>query len=312
MSKNHLQLQLLQLSLGFVPALTNSKDFDDVVLIAIDFENLRNIRKDSSQNLNCQAGVAILDTKSMVSSPQTAISAFNFVIGSPSYCRNTTKKFLFGETVTIHRKDINPNIEALISRARNNVLIGHGFENDLSILRFLKFDLHSSIVGIIDLQKIAAEIMPSVSVRLGHILEELLCPFEGLHNAGNDAYFTLRALLLLAIKSYPNRIAANNDHRSKLTALEAITQVSIPRRTNRNDKNREKKLKRVQRSQKYQARLRDLETVARIRAERAEKKSKREYDSKIESLFSLTIPIKAAETEDNFQPSVGLERLGSL
>ena len=309
MSKN--DLQLLQMSIGFVPALTNSKDFDDVVFIAIDFENLRNIRQDSSQNLNAQVGVAILDTKTFVSSPQTAISTFNFVIGSPSYCLKTTKKFLFGRTVTIYRKDINQNIEALISRTRNNVLIGHGFENDLSILRFLKFDLHSSIVGIIDLQKIAAEIMPSVSVRLRHILEELLCPSEGLHNAGNDAYFTLRALLLLAIKSYPNRTAANNDHRSKLTALEAITQVSIPRRTNRHDKNREKKLKRVQRSQKYQARLRDPET-ARIRAERAEKKLKRANDSKIESLFSTAIVIKAAETEDNVQLSFGLERLGSL
>lgn len=29
------------MSLGFVPALTNSQDFDDVVFIAIDFENLQ-------------------------------------------------------------------------------------------------------------------------------------------------------------------------------------------------------------------------------------------------------------------------------
>lgn len=186
--------------------------------------------------------VAILDTKSLVSSPLTAISTFNFVTGSPSYCARNTKKFLFSETVTIPRQGISQNLEALISRTRNNVLVGHDFKHDLNVLQFLNFDLHSSIIGILDIQKIAAEIIPDVPAKL-KILEGLRCPFKGLHNAGNDAYFTLRALLFFAIKSYSSGVVTN-DHLTKLTALEAITQVSISERTNRYDKNREKKLKR--------------------------------------------------------------------
>ncbi|KAL9609445.1 MAG: hypothetical protein Q9167_005800 [Letrouitia subvulpina] len=294
---------------GFIPAFIGSKNINDVVFIAIDFEYLENVKQDPSQNLDTQVGVAILDTQNFVSSPRNAICTFNFVIGSPSYCAKNTRKFLFGKTVTIHRKDISQKLEALISRTRNNILVGQDFINDLRILQFLQFNLYSSIVGILDLQKVAAEIMPGVPLKLYNILEELSCPYGGLHNAGNDAYFTLRALLLLAIKSYPSSIAANNDHQSKLTALEAVTQVPIPARRNRHDKNREKKLKRMQKSKKYQARLRDIETVERIRAERVERKIEKENDLKFGSWLSTTTPNKAAEIEDGVQLFVGLERL---
>ena len=295
MSKGH--VRLLQMCLGFVSAPTSSEDFDDVVFIAIDFECLQNIKLDSGQDLSCQVGVAILNTRTFISSPQTAISAFNFVVGSPSYCLKNKRKFRFGESVTIHRNDMRQNLEALISRTRNNVLVGHDFANESNILQFLGFDLHSSIVGIIDLQRVASEMLPGVSLKLYNVLEEVDCPYGGLHNAGNDAYFTLRALLLLAIESYPSGVAANDDQRGILAALEAVTQVCIPEgRMTRSDKNREKKLKRVQRSQKYQARLRDPETEERIRVERAEKKLKREDDSIIESLSSTIILIGAADT----------------
>ena len=308
MAKN--DVQLLHTCFRFVPAPTSSEgSFDDVVFIAIDFENPTRINRDSSQNLSCQAGVAILDTRNLVSSsPQTAISVFNFVVGSPSYYLKNKRKFHFGEAVTINRNEMSQNIEALISRTRNNVLVGHDFRNDLKILQFLGFDLHSSIVGIIDLQRVAAEVMPGVPLKLYNVLEELDCPYGGLHNAGNDAYFTLRALLLLAIESYPDEIAADDDHRGTLAALEAVTQVSIPEgRKNRSDKNREKKMKRVQRSQKYQARLRGPQTEERMRAERAAKKLRREDDSEIENLLSTIILIGATETEKNVQLSVGLE-----
>ena len=96
-------LQLLQLYLRLTPTVTNTKDIDDVVFIAIDFENKDNFRYNSSQDPNCQVGVAILDTQNLVSSLRTSIFTFNFVTGS-SRC---TKRFLSGETVTIRQKDVS-------------------------------------------------------------------------------------------------------------------------------------------------------------------------------------------------------------
>ena len=65
------------------------------------FEHLRSIKQDSTQDLNSQVGLAVLDIKDPVlSPPQIAISMYkySFVTGSPSYCANAAKKFLFGKT----------------------------------------------------------------------------------------------------------------------------------------------------------------------------------------------------------------------
>lgn len=106
-------LQLLQESLGLKPL--ESQVVDKPVFITIDLEYLSNRKQDSSQNPNSQVGVAILDSRDLISSPpQTAISTYNFVTGSPSYCAAATKKYLFDKTITIHQRDILFNLESLI------------------------------------------------------------------------------------------------------------------------------------------------------------------------------------------------------
>ena len=204
-------LQLFQLYLGLTPSVTNTKDIDYVIFIAIDFKNKDNFKYGSSQKLNSQVGVAILDTQNLVSSPRTTISTSNFVTGFPSYCDRCTKRFHFGGTVTICQKDMCQNFETLISPKRNNVLVGHDFPNDLKILEFLKFDLCSSIIGIWDTQRIAAERRPHAPAKLRDILKQLRCPFDRLHNASDDVHFTLRALFLFATKIYPHGVVANSD-----------------------------------------------------------------------------------------------------
>lgn len=42
---------------------------------------------------------------------------------------------------------------------RNVVIVGHGFKHDLDILRILNFDLHTSIVGILDVQWVANKVL---------------------------------------------------------------------------------------------------------------------------------------------------------
>lgn len=266
-------LQLLQQSLGLKPS--ESRGSDEIVFVAIDFEYLSNFEQDISQNLNSRVGIAILDTRDLISSPpQTAMSTYNFVTGSPSYCAATTKKYLFGETISIHQRDILFNLESLIPRTRNIVLLGHDVANDLKILQLLHFDLHTSIVGTLDTGRIVSTVLslPNIPHTLSSILSELGCPFQNLHVAGNDAYFTLRVFLLLAIRSYTNEVV-DSRHQKVLAALKAITNVPIPRRSDPQARNIKKKQRRLQKSRKYQSKSWDIETQEQIRAERAARRA---------------------------------------
>ncbi len=266
-------LQLLQQSLGLEPS--ESRGSDDIVFVAIDFENLRNLQQDLSQNQDSQVGIAILDTRDLISSPpRDAISTYNFVTGSPSYCAATAKKYLFGETITIHQRNILFNLDSLVPRTRNIVLVGHDVVNDLKILQLLHFDLHTSIVGILDTRKIVSTILAlsNISHRLSSILSELGCPFQNLHVAGNDAYFTLRVLLLLAIRSYTDKVV-DSRHQEVLAALKAITNVSIPRRSDPQARNIKKKQRRFEKNRKHQSKSWDMEKQEQIRAELAARRA---------------------------------------
>lgn len=291
-------LQLLQQSLGLKSSA--SRGSDEILFAAIDFEYLSNLKQDLSQNLNSQIGIAILDTKDLISSPpQDAISTYNFVTGSPSYCAATTKKFLFGEKIPIHQRDILSNLESLIPRTRNIVLVGHHVANELRILQHLHFDLHTSIVGILDTKKIVSTMLPNISQTLSSILSELQCPFQNLHVAGNDAYFTLRAILLLVIRSYTDEMVHSRQQKI-LTALEAITNVplpswdsnrcdllpheGIPRRTDPQAENIKKKRKRLEKSRKHQSKSWDMQKQEQIRAERAARRAE-ERDVEIQGFW---------------------------
>jgi hypothetical protein len=263
-------LQLLQAFLGLTPHPAISDDLRDVIFVAIDFENLGNIKQDSAQNLDSQVGIAILDTRILASSQlEKTILTYSFATGSPRYCTATTKNFLFGKTTTIRQQDILKTLESLVRRTRNIALIGHDFKHDLHILQILKFDLQTSIVGILDTQKIASELLPDNSSTLSDILQALHCPFDKLHTAGNDAHFTLRALLLLAEKSCTHSLISTRNQ-DTLASIRAIAQVPVLEQlSDPQNKGRQKKIKRQQRSRKHQSKSWDTETQERIRAERA-------------------------------------------
>lgn len=86
---------------------SRSPSLSDVVLIAIDFENINTIKSGFSQKHNCQAGLAIFDTKEIGQvSPNKLISTYNFATGSPSYLAKASKKFIFGEIIIICPSDM--------------------------------------------------------------------------------------------------------------------------------------------------------------------------------------------------------------
>ena len=299
-------LPLLYTCLGLLPVSANLvspnlEAIDDVVFVAIDFESTANVKQQlPGHEANCQVGVAVLDTRCLVVPfPESPISTYNFIAGSSSYCEKAAEKFLFGQSVTIRHPDIRSNLEALIPRERSIVLVGHAFENESRILRDLGLDLHTSVVGTFDTQKIAAEFIPGRPKSLRATLGALGCPFENLHNAGNDAYFTLQALLASAVEFYSNSATINADCHDRVIALRAIVQESFRERTNlesialepisrmspsrldhQYEENWPEVLKRRAKSRKHQAKLWNPERIERLRAERAKRRMAREgsYD----------------------------------
>ena len=122
--------------LGFQTILLLSQTY-----VAIDFENIANIKDNLSMNLDSQVSLAILDTRDLTSSwPDKLVSKYNFATGSLSYCQKATRKFLFRKTTIISQKDMLMNIESCIPQTCNIVLVGHDIRHDLHALSTLKFD----------------------------------------------------------------------------------------------------------------------------------------------------------------------------
>ncbi len=85
---------------------------------------------------------------------------------------------------------------------RDIVLVGHGLSNDMSMLTEFQVYVQDilPIVDIVDTLAIGRAVYDR-GLKLENLLEVLGCPHAMLHNAGNDATFTLKAFLALAIKT---------------------------------------------------------------------------------------------------------------
>jgi hypothetical protein len=142
------------------------------------------------------------------------------------------KKYLWGSS-EIYPSTMRRCIDKLVPRDRDIVLVGHGFSGDLDALSSLEFDLETSIIGILDTANITYELEMDHST-LGRLLGELECPKSSarLHNAGNDANFTLRALILLPIKGYGdwnlNTLNVEEEAISRIETLRAIAMSPLP------------------------------------------------------------------------------------
>lgn len=256
----------------------------NIVFIAIDFENIANIQRDLSQNLDSEVGLAILDTRDFDSVPSTKlISTYNFASGSSDYQERARKKFLFGESIAIIQNNMLKSVKSLVPPDRQVVFVGHDIQHDLRALDLLDFDFSTFNITTLDTQSVFAEVISHESLTLRRLLLTLGCPFTKLHCGGNDANFTLKALLLLAVRScvkqsgIERRLASMKEialsplpHHVRLqTETTGITSFS---RTDSQTRAAKKRAKRSQRSRKHQSKLWDTEMQEKIRAERAAKR----------------------------------------
>ncbi|KAK8054803.1 hypothetical protein PG993_000030 [Apiospora rasikravindrae] len=197
----------------------------DVVLVSIDFENTHHFKGHLHQDVDTQVGLAILDTRHLSSTaPDRIISTHNLVTGSSKYFRRAMLKYLFGKPALINTRDIVHQLHSLIPRGREIVLVGHDIRFEYHILRKLGFDRQPECC--LDTYRMAGQVLPYWSLRLGELLTELGCPYDWLHNGGNDANYTLKALLLLATRAVRSNMP--DEWTDKVELLETIAMSPIP------------------------------------------------------------------------------------
>lgn len=113
------------------------------------------------------------------------------------------------------QEDLEHHGAGLMSVLRNIVIVGHTPQHDLEIIRRLGVQISrvAPVVAVLDTHRLSKCILgagssaaekhtPLEHHALSDVLVELGVPHEGrsLHNAGNDATYTLHALILLAIR----------------------------------------------------------------------------------------------------------------
>ncbi|KAK2025757.1 hypothetical protein LX32DRAFT_655228 [Colletotrichum zoysiae] len=149
-----------------------------------------------------------------------------------------------------------------IPEDRNVIFVGHGIVNELHVLRALGFKFELPPSGMLDTSRIASEVFGRWRGSLGDLLGALGCPFGRLHVAGNDANFTLRALLLLAEKW----CISQNKYDELLDILHDIS--TFPSYVDPKIEAATKREKRLLKSRKHQSKSWSTEKQDQIRAAR--------------------------------------------
>jgi hypothetical protein len=221
------QVERTQRSLHLLPPSPASPDAD-LIYIAVDVESF-----ERNHSLITEIGFATLDTRDLVDTrpgehgkdwhkfirarhfrinEYKHLSNFQFVRGCPD-------NFEFGESEFINLKDaprvvatcFKPPFSADPSSAaeeeddekRNIVFVGHDTKQDVNYLRDLGYD-PSNLSNLIDFQDTATMFCATTGEKntrgLSHIMFRLELEAWNTHNAGNDAVYTMQAMLGICIE----------------------------------------------------------------------------------------------------------------
>lgn len=198
-----------------------------MVFVSIDVEAYE---KDHSKIL--EIGVATLDTRSLLNTPPGAdgenwrskIEARHFLIKENQYLRNhefvrgCPDRFEFGTTLVIPldlaasavEECFKPPFGGLVDSSggveledRKVVLVGHDTQTDLDYLKRLGL-YAQSLPGVVDCLDSASLYRtwkqdPQI-MSLGKVLADFDIIGWNLHNAGNDAVYTIQAMLAVCVR----------------------------------------------------------------------------------------------------------------
>ncbi|GAB1320616.1 Good for full DBP5 activity protein 2 [Madurella fahalii] len=195
-----------------------------VLFVAIDIEAY-----EENQALITEVGIAMLDTNDirgvapgdggqdwfqLISARHIRVKENSWAINS-RYIQGCANHFSFGTSEFIEQAEIPAVLEKLIDNAtladpvdgtlrpRPVVLVFHESSADINYLKKLGYSLSKArnVVEIVDTREMHQSVGRSNDGRsLGSVLDYLGIPSRDLHNAGNDAVYTLRAMIGLAVK----------------------------------------------------------------------------------------------------------------
>nr|POE53507.1 putative nucleolar protein c2c4.08 [Quercus suber] len=207
-----------------------SASYRNPIFVCIDLEAF-----ESAQDRITELGVSVLDTRDLIGTPDTLWlsklrHAFyrpieharfvnrRFVKGCPedfnfgsstwialSDAKRLLTRIFLDPTALSHAADFSHEIAAPEPK-RNVIFVAHGASNDVAYLRNLGFDLTTDaphVVKTVDTQS-AAGGSKKHSIGLQRLLLALDLAAENLHNAGNDAAYTLQALVTMAVAEHKN------------------------------------------------------------------------------------------------------------
>ncbi|KIE02809.1 QDE-2-interacting protein, partial [Metarhizium majus ARSEF 297] len=124
---------------------------------------------------------------------------YRFVQGCPN-------NFDFGTSVFPRRAELVDTINATFAKYANGahdvVLVGHDIKSDIKYLSTIGFPIDQlpGLIGNVDTQAIYRAWKDGTkSPSLGSVLVDLDIRYKNLHNAGNDAVYTLRAMVAIAV-----------------------------------------------------------------------------------------------------------------
>ncbi|KAK0635259.1 hypothetical protein B0T17DRAFT_515746 [Bombardia bombarda] len=240
---------LLQRLLGNADSINGTSDYSqyyfpdakstkDIRLMSLDFD-YRHHNSQTGALLRADAGVSILDIQDLRAAAHSSlghlkktgqlIQSYHFAAQDTRHDRPRVIRFLFGKPEAVSFNYLKRKLEALALR-RNVILVLHDPLIDIKVLEQLSIDLCP--LYILDTQAEALRMnrfrISVVQTSLEETLKRLGIPYSNLHVAGNDARFTLQALLMLAVQDAKNHLPAHLPHPTWLSTFTKIGRPLIP------------------------------------------------------------------------------------
>lgn len=233
--KMRLQVERTQASLGLSPSSSADSD-SDVIYIAVDVESY-----ERNHNIITEIGFATLDTRDLKGIPpgeagkdwHKFIRARHFRINeykhyiNSEFVRGCPDQFEFGESEFVDLKDISRVVASCFKypysaknagnageEKRNIIFLGHDTKQDVAYLRKLGYDPDNlaNLIGTQDTAAMWRAITKEQSPRcLAHIMYALELESWNTHNAGNDAVYTVHAMIGMCVKDLQKKASDEDD-----------------------------------------------------------------------------------------------------
>ncbi|KAK0389872.1 hypothetical protein NLU13_3445 [Sarocladium strictum] len=214
----------------------------DILIVSVDVDTGGGYEV-ISPDQSFHVGISIFDTRCLTSSdstdPQTAITSYQFVNRDTKPCKQATRRFLLGATEKHTPTAMAARISTL-THGREYILVAHGTNEDLKFLNNIDAAIAARACYVLDTVKVAQyPLQLYYRYSLEKLLDALSIPYDPfrLHSAGNDAFFALKALLMMAARdmlsaephaSEPGHQRKIGARSSTATALEAIARFPYP------------------------------------------------------------------------------------